>query len=669
MKQIFLRSLNISNFQKFRNEEFDFGQITKISGENGAGKTTVYSALTWLLFGKDSKGRDTGKGGFEIKPIEDGNTVHHLNTLVTGFFLIDGKETKLQRLLAENWTKGKDSHYNGDSTEGFVDDVPYKITEFETWISLNLLSEQEFRMITDITYFLSLPTDFKRQYLCEMAGVRDAKDIVQGNESWEKFMHEISGKSMEDILKQVAYERKDLKKQYDDIDPSIRALEDSKPDAQDWNSLEEQKSEISSKINEINSSLSDVNKYSELKQKEIDDLRRKSSALRNDSYNKKNEIQSLQNKLEQEERNKLAQKDSRRNDLINRRSSLERSIKSKKDDLLILKNDLDHYEKRKNALYEEYSKTKASIFESSEQDTICPLLKDHKCDSPALLEFIARNREKAETDFNTNKIEKLDAIMKSGKESVAKTNQIKEEISQIENEITSISNEIKAADTVIHATPIYSNNPIEINSKEIDKLKEELVSLSSQMNDIEKQIEEKFKEGKPDNFELVNKRNDLNKQLESVIRQISIKDQIENIDLQIKKYNAIGKGLAKCITELDMKEMTAKDINRAVVTDATERVNKLFTLVNWQLFELQKNGLYAECCKPTIKGVSTSLNTGSIVNAGIDIVNSISIFKDISAPLFVDNTESVNDPLPALGQSILLLVKKKGTKLNSEIIK
>lgn len=49
-------------------------------------------------------------------------------------------------------------------------------------------------------------------------------------------------------------------------------------------------------------------------------------------------------------------------------------------------------------------------------------------------------------------------------------------------------------------------------------------------------------------------------------------------------------------------------------------------------------------------------NTASRVNVGIDICNGFAQAYRVSAPLFVDNAESVTDTLPTNGQSIKLTV-------------
>ena len=55
MKTIKLKSLSLVNFKGVREFHADFtNAVTLVSGENGTGKTTLYDAYLWLLFGKDS---------------------------------------------------------------------------------------------------------------------------------------------------------------------------------------------------------------------------------------------------------------------------------------------------------------------------------------------------------------------------------------------------------------------------------------------------------------------------------------------------------------------------------------------------------------------------------------------------------------------------------------
>ena len=70
MRTIKLKSLSLFNFKGIRNLTLDFTNAeTWIYGENGTGKTTVCDAFSWLLFGKDSKGKSDSN--FNIKTLDE----------------------------------------------------------------------------------------------------------------------------------------------------------------------------------------------------------------------------------------------------------------------------------------------------------------------------------------------------------------------------------------------------------------------------------------------------------------------------------------------------------------------------------------------------------------------------------------------------------------------
>ena len=53
-----LKSLKLENYRQFKNETIDFAQgddgknVTIVLGQNGAGKTTIEQAFSWVLYGK-----------------------------------------------------------------------------------------------------------------------------------------------------------------------------------------------------------------------------------------------------------------------------------------------------------------------------------------------------------------------------------------------------------------------------------------------------------------------------------------------------------------------------------------------------------------------------------------------------------------------------------------
>lgn len=49
-----LKKLILENFKGIKQLKIDFSNVTNIFGDNGVGKTTIFDAFTWLMFGKDS---------------------------------------------------------------------------------------------------------------------------------------------------------------------------------------------------------------------------------------------------------------------------------------------------------------------------------------------------------------------------------------------------------------------------------------------------------------------------------------------------------------------------------------------------------------------------------------------------------------------------------------
>lgn len=331
MKEMILKELHLENFQKFKNQTFQFGSVeTHIHGENRAGKTTIQSAMLWLLFGKDANGStDMGRGAFDIKRRSNGEVVH-ADVTVQGVFLLDGETITLKRVLHENYTKKNE--YSGDETQCFVNYTPYQLGEYKKYIE-SIISEEEFRMITNIEYFLSLKTDFQRKYLCAMGGVQSVDDICSENPKWKEFLDSISGKSIEDEIKRISYERKELKKQFEKIPVSIQSLEKVKPEPMDWESLEMEKEGLTALLEEINESIGNENKATESVLNEISSLMKRSSEKRKEFYSLTTKLQEAKQEAKEEAYRQLEKKNEKRRNAINELEGFKRAFNDKKNEL------------------------------------------------------------------------------------------------------------------------------------------------------------------------------------------------------------------------------------------------------------------------------------------------------------------------------------------------
>ena len=182
MKEIKLLALDIRNFKGCAALSLSLdGRSASIYGDNAAGKTTIYDALTWLLFGKDSRGR----GDFEIKPLDSSGQIkdHAAVTEVEATFLADGMSITLRKTHYEKWSTKRgsiDATYDGNTSEYYVDGIPSKKYEYERRVS-ELVDETLFRTLTNVTYFCeSMDWRDRRKTLLDVCGVPDDHTIMAG---------------------------------------------------------------------------------------------------------------------------------------------------------------------------------------------------------------------------------------------------------------------------------------------------------------------------------------------------------------------------------------------------------------------------------------------------------------------------------------------------------
>ena len=163
--EIRLDKLSLKNFKGIK--EFTFvpnGRNATIYGENGTGKTTVFDAFLWLLFGKDSQ----GKTDFAVKPLDSqGNELHGLDVEAEAVLSVDGQPVELKKVFKEKWTKKRGSAkavLTGHTTNYFIDGVPVKKKEWEQRLA-SIVNEATFKLLTNPLYFNSLHWQKRREIL------------------------------------------------------------------------------------------------------------------------------------------------------------------------------------------------------------------------------------------------------------------------------------------------------------------------------------------------------------------------------------------------------------------------------------------------------------------------------------------------------------------------
>ena len=127
-------------------------------------------------------------------------------------------------------------------------------------------------------------------------------------------------------------------------------------------------------------------------------------------------------------------------------------------------------------------------------------------------------------------------------------------------------------------------------------------------------------------------------------------DRVNQLMEEQQKLNA---QLADIEQQQDIAELYQQNAD----TMLENAINALFQHVTFRLFRTQVNGERLPFCECMMDGVPyQDLNTASRINAGIDIINTLSKQLNVYAPVVIDNAEAVNNLLPTTSQNILLYV-------------
>ena len=212
MTDIKIKRLALENFKCHRNLVLDFnGGNASIYGDNATGKTSVYDALTWLLFGKDSHGN--GEKNIEIKPLgEDGEVRdHNAITAVEAVLLVNGEEVTLRRTYQEVWStkRGRgEATYDGNTSEYYVDGVPCKKYAFAEKVE-SLVNEDTFRMLTSVSHFpAAISWQERREVLFRVANVAGDREIMLNDEKFFPLIEGMGKLSLEDYKKKLQSDKR-----------------------------------------------------------------------------------------------------------------------------------------------------------------------------------------------------------------------------------------------------------------------------------------------------------------------------------------------------------------------------------------------------------------------------------------------------------------------------
>ncbi len=638
--KVVINHLSINNFKGIKNLDLPFeGRSATVAGRNATGKTSVYDAFLWLLFGKDS----SGASRFDVKPLDAaGERITGLTTEVEARLTIDGKPVTLKRALIEKWRKvagSPDPIYDRDETAAWIDEVPVKLEkEYQPYIQQICGDEETFKQLTVHGAFMQLPWEQRRKMLLEASG-KDVDSVILARPEFAGVPSLLNGKSPEDTKKRL----KEQQKRFNDELKLLPAR------------IDEQRL---TRPSITQAELDEADKNIARLQQEVDflDAQMAGSEL---AYKKAGELITKQREISQQLSDRQADLRLQHRQIV---SDLSMAVSTLEGGLTLKRRLLDGMidninraqqqvilkTEEKDALLAQWEAVNSTQYIPPELDGTCPT-----CSQPYPAFHLEQIRAGHKAAFDDEQEAKLARINERGK-TIADQIQLKQsEIKKYQADAAELKAEIASLEEQLaNAKQKAANAPPPPNPEDDPTCR----GLQVQLDDIKAALDTQASDEGREAYQAMRK--GLQEEIKDWSAKLGQQALMELVDQRIAELETqkrdIGQKLALIDRDLDL--LAAYVSARCEAMEGS--INAMFDTIRWRLFELQKNGEYADVCRATVNGVSyeSTLNNAARINAGIEIIRVLSKAKGTSVPCFIDNVEAVNRVAQTGGQMILLRV-------------
>lgn len=665
-----LKLLHLENFKGVKDKIYNFGEYTKIQGMNRLGKTTIATAWYWLLSDKDYDLHSNPN----IRP----DDVEECIPTVTVVLDVDGKEITIAKMQKHIVSKPNDKGVSKVTLTNTytVNEVPRTERDFRAYLEDLGFAFENFLVCSHPNVFTSQKKSDMRKLLFKMASQKSDYDIASMSSETSDVARLLIDYKYEEIEAMQKASKKKACEKVEAIPNQIIGLEKAKIDIDvaeqelAKNDLERRIAEIDNKISEGGNAVADLlgeemqlqmdmSGIVQTMNRELSDKRRK---LEDDNYETKKELSDICRKIN------FAEKRMQENEAA-----------------------IEIAEKKRNELGSQYKETMAKVFDETpylfdeskwvfdESSTVCSLcgqlLPEEKiAEIKATFDRRKENakvemQKKLEEDRNKFSLQKkadLERIKEAGFEQKYLIEDLEKENKSFElaindlrkKEIESFSKQNAISEQLeeFPAEPTYPQNNEYVNLKlQHDAIKEKIASMKS-TTDIQAALKEEKEQ-------LVTELDAVKEKIAQSFNNVRIDEQIIELQKKQRNYEQVKADAEKILYQLSL---VSKKKNEMLV----EEIDKHFSLVQWQLFNYQKNGEYKEICTPTIDGkrFGESTNTGREIEAKLDICNSFQNFFDMHVPIFLDGAETLNECyMPKLDTQLITLSVSEDRELKVEV--
>ncbi len=633
--KVTLKRMTLTNFKGERKREINFSRETNIFGANGTGKSRIMNAFLWGLFGKDQRDRSN----YEVRTrLADGSLLYKEECSVEIELSLDERTYVLKRKLTDEWICPRNEAqevYKGDKTECWIDGTPKTPTEYQNFVE-EYLKLSIFKILSQPLYFSTLDWRELREILFMSVTETTDKELAEGDEDFMILIEKLNGSTIATYRSGLQSAIKTKEKKIKENDTCIKQVLKMMPESKDW-------AEIEKKIKSLDVQINDLNEQITNKNERVNTLNKPYEDTLIEIANKETQCR-IALETAQAKENAIYKKEdyqTKIDEVVKNITLINDRIKYKENNIKYNNEEISKIDKGRNILRTEFQKKQAEVFNGS---NLCPT-----CNRPLESEQDFENaKTKTLKEINANNV----SLKEKRNKLIANNEQENKDKETLLTDLTKLQEKQKELvdllDRQSKQTPrvlSYDDVPeCKILQVEIAKLKIEnstriKVDDSEVINQLKQEVADKATER------------------DNCLLSLKDRETIATFNAEIKALEQENKNIIAEKAQLERIDDVAIRFMEKKINNCEEKINSQFSLVKFQLYKHFKNGNVDECCTPTINGVPfNSVNTAMQINGGLDVINALSKFWDMSVPIFIDNRESVNNLIPTTAQIINLMV-------------
>lgn len=651
MNRITLKSIEVKSFRGLT-VTFAIGDdITKIFGRNMTGKSRIMDAYFWLLIGKSHDGKQN-----DVQTRDsDNKVIPMLVTSVSAVFCENGAD---DFTLTREWVQklNDDNIIIGNTGNCYVNSVKKKESDFKDFIAEHFgLNEQSLYILSNPRYFIEiLDEKSRRKFLIDLVGDVSDADVAATDKDFKDIAERLKFSSLDELRQEYKNGITELNKQIDMYPVAI-------------NAKRELVREVSSSENDIRKNIAELSDeisripYGKTQDSPMAAMINEKNGL----INRKNIlIKKHQDQLDEQYEVAMKEKEAKRDGYVNLRNRLY-ELETKKNDLTKAENSLRSEIERKrieiNGLRERFQVDRLSAMSlrnGGDEPIMCPLHEGFVCKNAELATIIDSEREgkiKSIVSGMEALNEKAATMLEEIKVKEAEITQKGKELGEISKECDDVNKELSDKSKI---TEQFIQRAVanEYNTDGVAEISKDIMAIEAKMRQIESDNASELESANE-------KAKSLNIKRDGLLAELGVIESNARIMSEIKAIEEKRDGSVMARSELTRLYDLVKSFKHRKMEMIESRVNGMFgNGITIKMFEQNMDGTEKdrEICVVLVNG-KEYLSNAQVINTGLAMIDAFGTKKGLSLPIFVDNSESINELRHSNGQTIALYVDDSET--------